>query len=146
MQFKDIATVAGKPGLYKVLKPTRGGVILETLDEKKAKLIAGANHRVSVLSEISMYTMDEDGAKPLENILIDVEKEFKGDLGLDGTADPDELRAFMKHILPDVDESKVYPSDIKKLVSWYQIIRTHAPELLEDPKEEASDADAETEN
>ncbi|WP_194776428.1 DUF5606 family protein [Pararhodonellum marinum] len=141
MQFKDIATVAGKPGLYKVLKPTRGGVILESLDEKKSKLIAGGSHRVSVLSEISMYTMDEEGAKPLEDILIDVEKEFQGDLGLDATADQDELRAFMKHVLPEVDENKVYASDIKKLVTWYQIIRVQAPELLEEKKESGKDSE-----
>ena len=59
MNFKDIATVAGKPGLYKILKPTRSGVILESLDEKKAKLVAGMSMRVSILSDISIYTMTD---------------------------------------------------------------------------------------
>ncbi|MDX5478080.1 MAG: DUF5606 domain-containing protein, partial [Cyclobacteriaceae bacterium] len=107
MKFNDIATISGKPGLYKVLKPTRGGVILESLDEKKAKLVVGANHRVSILGEISMYTMTEEGASPLEEIMKNIDKEFNGDLGLEADADADELRAFLKHVLPDYDEEKV---------------------------------------
>ena len=65
MNFKDIASVAGKPGLYKIIKPTRSGVILEALDEKKSKLVAGMSMRVSVLSDISIYTLTEEGAEPL---------------------------------------------------------------------------------
>jgi hypothetical protein len=132
MDFKEIATVAGKPGLYKVLKPSRSGVILESLDEKKSKLVVGANHRVSILSEISIYTMTEEGATPLEEVMKTMEKEFEGDLGLTSSADPDELKAFLKHVLPEYDEDKVYASDIKKLISWYNLIRKHSPEALEE--------------
>jgi hypothetical protein len=131
MIFNEIATVAGKPGLFKVLKPTRGGVILEALDEKKNKLVAGASHRVSILGEISMYTMTEEGAVPLEEIMKKIDKEFDGDLGVDGNADAEELKAFLKHVLPEYDEDKVYSSDIKKLISWYNIIKKFAPEVLE---------------
>jgi hypothetical protein len=143
MNFNEIATVAGKPGLYKVLKPTRGGVILESLDSKKSKLVVGSNQRVSILGEISMYTMTEEGASPLEEIMITIEKEFKGDVGIDTNADADELRAFLKHVLPDFDESKVYPSDIKKLISWYQTIRTYAPEVLEEKPANAEEGSTE---
>ncbi|MEN2281831.1 DUF5606 domain-containing protein [Algoriphagus sp. SE2] len=136
MNFKEIATVAGKPGLFKVLKPTRSGVILESLDEKKAKLVAGMSQRVSILSDISIYTLTEEGAEPLESIMKKIEAEFKGDLGLDDNPDDLELRAFMKHLLPEVDEARVYTSDIKKLISWYKIIRQQAPEILEESKEE----------
>jgi hypothetical protein len=136
MNFKEIATVAGKPGLFKVLKPSRSGVILESLDEKKAKLVAGMSQRVSILSDISIYTLTEEGAEPLESIMKKIETEFKGDLGLDDNPDDTELRAFMKHVLPEVDEARVYTSDIKKLISWYKIIRVQVPETLEDSKEE----------
>lgn len=135
MKFNEIATVSGKPGLYKVLKPTRGGVILESLDGKKSKLVVGANQRVSILGEISMYTMTEEGASPLEEIMKNIDREFNGDLGLDAEADADELRAFLKHVLPDYDENKVYPSDIKKLISWYKIIKAEAPEVFEEQDE-----------
>ncbi|RZS94848.1 DUF5606 domain-containing protein [Cecembia calidifontis] len=135
MKFNEIATVSGKPGLYKVLKPTRGGVILESLDAKKSKLVVGANQRVSILGEISMYTMTEEGASPLEEIMKNIDREFNGDLGLDAEADADELRAFLKHVLPNYDENKVYPSDIKKLISWYKIIKAEAPEVFQEQEE-----------
>ncbi|WP_186757671.1 DUF5606 family protein [Echinicola salinicaeni] len=140
MEFNEIATVAGKPGLYKVLKPSRSGVILESMDAKKSKLVVGANHRVSILSEISIYTLTEEGSEPLQDVMIIIEKEFEGDTGLAKGADNDEYMAFMKHILPEFDEERVYPSDIKKLISWYRIIREHAPEVLEEKATESEDA------
>lgn len=132
MKFTELATVAGKPGLYKVLKPTRSGVILEALDEKKSKLVVGASQRVSILSEISIYTTTEEGAIALEDVMKKIEKEFQGDIGVDGTADADELKSFLKHVLPEFDEDRVYASDIKKLITWYQIIRKQVPESLEE--------------
>lgn len=135
MNFKDLATVSGKPGLYKILKPSRTGVILESLDEKKTKLVAGMAQRVSILGDISIYTLTEEGAEPLESVMKKIEAEFNGDLGLDANPDDSELKAFMKHVLPTVDEGRVYTSDIKKLVSWYKIVRSQAPEVLEDTPE-----------
>lgn len=146
MKFKNLATVSGKPGLYKILKPTRSGVILEALDDKNTKLVVSANQRVSVLSEISIYTTTEEGAVPLEDVMKTIDKEFQGDLGLDSNADPDELKAFLKHVLPEFDEARVYSSDIKKLVSWYGIIKAKAPVVLEeeeDGEEKSSEKEAE---
>ncbi|WP_425636275.1 DUF5606 domain-containing protein [Algoriphagus yeomjeoni] len=135
MNFKDLATVAGKPGLFKVLKPSRTGVILESMDAKKTKLVAGMSQRVSILSDISIYTLTEEGAEPLESVMQKIEAEFQGDLGLDANPDEAELRAFMKHILPEVDEARVYTSDIKKLITWYKLIREQAPEVLQKSEE-----------
>jgi hypothetical protein len=135
MNFKDLATVSGKSGLYKILKPSRTGVILESLDDKKTKLVAGMAQRVSILGDISIYTLTEEGAEPLESVMKKIEAEFKGDLGLDANPDDSELRAFMKHVLPTVDEGRVYTSDIKKLVSWYKIVRSQAPEVLDETPE-----------
>ncbi len=143
MNFKDIATVSGKPGLFKVLKPTRTGVILESLDAKKAKLVAGISHRVSILADISIYTLNEEGAEPLESVMQKIEAEFQGDLGLDSNPVEAELRAFMKHILPEVDESRVYVSDIKKLISWYKIIHEQMPEVLQASDDATEEKEAE---
>lgn len=140
MNFKDIASVSGKPGLYKVLKPTRSGVILESLDEKKAKLVAGMSMRVSILSDISIYTMTEEGAEPLESVMKKIESEYQGDTGVDASSSDSELRAFLKSVLPDFDEERVYTSDIKKLNAWYQIIRKFAPEVFEESTEEKKEA------
>ena len=140
MNFKDLATVAGKPGLFKVLKPSRTGVILESMDAKKTKLVAGMSQRVSILSDISIYTLTEEGAEPLESVMQKIEAEFQGDLGLDANPDDSELRAFMKHILPEVDEARVYTSDIKKLITWYKLLRAQAPEVLVKEEEAAEKA------
>ena len=141
MEFKEIATVSGKPGLYRILKPSRSGVVLESMDEKKAKMVVGTNHRVSILSEISIYTLTEEGAAPLEEVMRTIEKEFKGDTGLAADADNDEYQAFLKHVLPEFDEYMVYVSDIKKLINWYKIIRQHEPELLQEKSEEVKGED-----
>jgi hypothetical protein len=135
MELKDIAAVSGKPGLYQVLKPTRTGLILESLDGNNTKLVTGPHHRVSLLHEISIYTMDFDTTIPLQEIFSTIHKEFGDDPGVDGKSDPDELRAFMEHIAPDYDKERVYVSDMKKLVTWYGILLKAAPEILAEKEE-----------
>lgn len=130
MDFSDIAAVSGKGGLFKVVSPTRTGVILETLDGTNKKMVANMQTKVSILSDISIYTTDQEGAVPLGEVMQKIHKEFNGDTGLTSGSDPDELKAFLKFILPDYDESRVYVSDIKKLVTWYNIIAEKFPEVL----------------
>ena len=122
MELKEIASVSGKGGLFKVLKPSKTGMILESLDSKRSKLIAGINHQVSLLDEISIYTLDSEGSRPLNEVFLKIKEEFGDDPGVDSKSDPEELRAFLKHILPEHDPDRVYPSDIKKLVTWYGIL------------------------
>ncbi len=141
MEFKDIAAVSGKGGLFTVVKPTKTGVILESLDERKAKLVTGLNHKVSVLAEISVFTTGEEDAIPLEQVFVRIKKEFDDDPGVDKNSDPDELKSFLAHILPDYDRERVYVSDIKKIVNWYGIVYRWAPELL--APEETAEAAAE---
>ena len=135
MTIADIATVSGKGGLYKVVAPTKSGVILESLDEAKAKMVATTSHRLSLLNEISIYTTTKEGNIPLEDVLKKIQKDFGDDPGVDTNSDSDELKAFMKSILPEYDEDRVYTSDIKKLVRWYGLIRKFAPEILNEAKE-----------
>jgi hypothetical protein len=132
MNFKDIASVAGKPGLYKIVSPTRSGVVLEALDEKKTKLVAGMSMRVSVLNDISIYTLTEEGAEPLESVMKKIEANYQGDTGVDASATDSELRAFLKSVLPEFDQDRVYVSDIKKLNAWYMLIHKHCPEVLQE--------------
>ena len=136
MEYSEIASVSGKGGLFKVVKPTRTGVILESLDEAKQKLVASATQRISVLSDISIYTNTQEGSTPLEEVYKKIYAEFKDDLGVTPTSDPDELKAFIKHIIPEYDESRVYVSDIKKLVNWYGSLLKYVPELLLEKKKE----------
>ncbi len=145
MELKEIAAVSGKPGLYKVLKPTRTGLILESMDGNNTKIVTGANHRVSLLHEISIYTQEYDKTIPLEDVFKKINKEFGDDPGVDNKSDADELKAFMEHIIPDYDRDKVYVSDMKKLVSWYATLSKIAPEILEEKKEEKPSKEAKKE-
>lgn len=140
MDYSDIASIAGKGGLFKVLKPTRTGVILESLDESKKRLAANASQRISVLSDISIYTTDQEGSTPLEEVFKKIHKEFDNDLGVTPTSEAEELKAFIKHIIPNYDEQRVYVSDIKKLIKWYNSIYEHVPELLKEEKKEKKKA------
>jgi len=136
MNFKDIAAVSGKGGLFKVVKPTKTGVILESLDDAKAKLVTNMNQKVSVLAEISVYSTGDKKTVPLEEVFLKIKEEFDDDPGVDKTSDPDELKSFLAHILPDYDRDRVYVSDIKKIVNWYHIIHQFASELLVETTEE----------
>jgi hypothetical protein len=136
MEFSDIASVSGKGGLFKILSPTRTGVILESLDEHKKKMVATIHQKVSVLSEISIYTTDGEGAVPLEDVMRKIHVDFAGDTDLDKNSDSEELKSFLKFILPNYDESRVYISDIKKLVNWYNQLVVEAPDVLEAKKED----------
>ncbi|MDN4166934.1 DUF5606 domain-containing protein [Cytophagales bacterium LB-30] len=140
MELKEIAAVSGKGGLFKIVKPTRTGVILESLDEARTKLVASASQRVSVLSEISIYTTTQEGAEPLEAVLQKIFAEFGNDTGVSGSSDGDELRSFLRHVLPEFDEDRVYVSDIKKLVNWYGILVKYAPEVMKPNVEETKEA------
>lgn len=135
MTIADIATVTGKGGLFKVIASTKSGLILESLDDQKTKMVATTNHRLSLLNEISIYTATKEGNVPLEDVLKKIQKEFGDDPGVDANSDSDELRAFMKSVLPEYDEERVYTSDIKKLIRWYGLIRKFAPEVLSEEKQ-----------
>jgi hypothetical protein len=130
MTLQDIATISGKGGLFKILKPAKTGMLLESMDDAKTKLVATPNHKLSILDEISIYTNTKEGTTPLAEVLATIHKEFNGDPGLDAEADNSELKSFMKSILPEYDEGRVYVSDIRKLVKWYSILCKHAPEVL----------------
>ncbi len=138
MNLKDIAAVSGKPGLYRVLKPSRSGVILESLDDKKTKMTASMSHRVSLLKEVSMYTTSADGSLLLEKIMASVLAKYGHQLEV-GTSNL-ALMQFLETVLPDYDRNQVYPSDVKKLVTWFGILQTYAPEVFTIPSDEEAKA------
>lgn len=132
MKLTEIASVSGKGGLYKVLTSTKSGLILESLDEAKTKLVATGSHRISILHEISIYTNTKEGTVALGDVLTKIHKSFGDDPGVDGESDPTELKAFLKSVLPEYDEERVYVSDIKKLAKWYGILLKYAPDLFKE--------------
>ncbi len=138
MELTEIASISGKGGLFKVVKPGNSGVLLESLDAAKTKLVASAAQRMSLLSEISIYTTTKEGTIALQEVLKKINKDFGSDLGVDANSEANELKSFLKSVLPDYDQDRVYVSDIKKLVKWYGILQEYAPEVFTEKSEEAS--------
>ncbi len=134
MDLQEVATVSGKPGLHRVLKPTRNGVILESLDGTARKWVAGSGQRVSLLKEISIYVTEGEGTVPLEEVLWDLREKYGETLPIETKASNEEFFAFLGEHVKNFDAEKVYPSDIRKLVGWYELLTQHLPEVLERPK------------
>lgn len=141
MEFKEIAAVSGKSGLFKILKPTRNGVVLESLDNRKEKLVISSNTKVSILKDISMYTTSAEGNKPLSEIMINTKEVFGNNLPVNSKSSDIELRKFFLKVVPDFDDDRVYTSDIKKMVTWYGIITETCPEALLPEVKEVEDSD-----
>lgn len=128
--LRQIANISGFGGLYRILKPSRAGVIVETLDDKKVKTMMGPTARVSVLNDISIYVDTPDQSVALGEVLLAVAEKFGDDLPVTAKSSDAELGDFMGEVLPDYDRERVRMSDIKKLVSWYGILRQYAPDLF----------------
>jgi hypothetical protein len=137
--LKEIASVSGKGGLFRILKPTRNGVILETIDDKKTKMIANSSERVSILKEISIYTNGDESSVPLEEVLKNVNKLFGDDLKVSSKSSDAELRDFMEKVVPDYDVERVYCSDIRKLATWYGILSKNFPEIFTEEEKKAEE-------
>ena len=148
--LKQIANVAGYSGLYRILKPGRAGVIVESLDDKKAKTMMGPTARVSVLNDISIYVDDDSDEQsvPLGDVLLTVNEKYGNELSVSPKGSNDELAEFMATVVPNYDRERVRPTDIKKLISWYGILRQYAPEVFEVTAADASEetAPAETQD
>ena len=119
--LRDILSITGKPGLYKLVSRGNNMLIVESLLDGK-RVPTYARDKIVSLGEISMYTMGEDIA--LSEVLTKLgEKEGLKVAALDPKkADNDQLRDFFAEVLPDFDRDRVYPSDIRKLIQWYNIL------------------------
>lgn len=131
MNVDKILAIAGKPGLFELKIQTRSGFLAESLLDGK-KITVGMTSNVSLLTEISMYTYSEE--KPLVEILRAIAiKENEGP-AISHKEDNAKLVAYFKEILPDYDEDRVYASDIKKLLNWYNILQAKGLVSKEEPK------------
>ncbi|MGV3696546.1 DUF5606 family protein [Flavobacterium sp.] len=134
MNVEKILAISGKPGLFELKLQTRSGFLAESLLDGK-KITVGLRSNVSLLSEISMYTYSEE--KPLVEIMRAIAvKENEGPTPVTSKDDNAKLVAYFKEILPDYDEDRVYASDIKKLLNWYNILQAKGLVSKEEPKVE----------
>lgn len=133
MNLEKVLAISGKPGLYVLKVQTRSGFVAESLADGK-KITVNLKSNVSLLSEISIYTYD--GEKPLAEIMNNITKKEKNGPTISHKEDNATLLAYFREILTDFDEDRVYPSDIKKILNWYNILQAKGLVSDELPKEE----------
>ena len=138
MNLREYAAIAGKPGLYKILKPSRAGVIVESLDPQKTRFVATATSKVSLLQEITIYTTEGEGSTPLIEVMAAMSEKYGADLPVTSKSDGNELHGMFAEVLPEYDRERVYTSDIKKIVTWYTVLQQYAPEAFTAVDEEPS--------
>ena len=126
--LKEIANVSGKGGLYRILKPSRAGVIVESLDGKGERTMIGASARVSVLKDVSIFTEGNQDSIPLSDVFLKVRKKHGEQVDIDvKQASDKDLVEFLDAVLPEFDRSRVYVSDIRKIIQWYNTLSAHFP-------------------
>lgn len=140
--LKTVLSISGKPGLYKLISQAKNMLIVESIDAAKKRFPAYGNEKIISLADIAMYTADAE--VPLRDVLASIkEKESGAAASLDPKkANPEQLREYLTTVLPDFDRDRVYPGDIKKLISWYNILVANG---LTDFKEEVKEEEAKAE-
>ncbi len=121
IKLSEVVSLTGIPGLHKIIKADSKNVILESLDASKKRQMVRANMMVSKLTEISMYT-ENDGNEELITIFNNIQTKYGNDLPVNKKSSNDELMTFLEEVLPSYEKGKVYPSNVKKLVQWYEIL------------------------
>lgn len=119
MSLEKILSIGGKPGLYQLKTQTRTGFLAESLLDGK-RISVSARHNVSLLSEIAIYTLTEE--VPLGDVFKKISEKEDGKKTISHKAPKIELEEFFFEVLPEYDEERVYASDIKKIVQWYNLL------------------------
>ncbi len=120
--LRKVLAIAGKPGLYNLVSRGNGSLIVETIDAAKRRMPIFGTDKVISLADIAMYTDDEE--VPLATVFNNVKELEEGRASAFNykKASKEELAGYMGKVLPNFDRDRVYPSDIKKLVQWYNIL------------------------
>ena len=117
--LKDILSISGYGGLYKFISQGRNGIIVESLEDK-TRMNASATVKISALEDIAIFTDIED--LPLKDVFKKISEKENGGLAIAHKSSADELKTYFAEILPDYDRDRVYVSDIKKVINWYNIL------------------------
>lgn len=133
MGLEKILSISGKPGLYELKKQTRTGFLAESLLDGK-KISISAHHNVSLLSEIAIYTLTEE--VPLRKIMQKIKDKENAGKAINHKSDKIKLEEYFFEVLPDYDEDRVYTSDIKKIIQWYNLLQQKDLMDFSEPTEE----------
>ena len=138
MKISDVLAISGKPGLFKILASSPKNLVVESMIDGKRSSIPGSL-RVSSLSDITMYTTNED--VPLREILKSMFDKNKGKPALSHNAAPQEVKDFIDSVVDNLDHGRVYASDLRKLVQWYNLLISQKALPFEVEEEEKDDKD-----
>ena len=149
MSLDKILSIAGKPGLHKLVTQTRTGFVAESLIDGKRSTV-NMRTNVSVLSEIAIYTLEEE--VPLREVFSKIQEKENGEkTAVKHKDDKLKLEEYFFEVLPNYDEDRVYASDIKKVIQWYNLLHDHGiidfttpEETKEEVKEEELKAEEES--
>ena len=119
MSLEKIVAITGKPGLYEVISQTKSGVILESLSDKK-RFPFSSLHKISTLNDIAIYTYNEE--VPLPKVFLNIYGQQEGKVAIDPKSDKKTLLEYFEQVLPEFDQERVYPSNIKKVLAWYNAL------------------------
>jgi hypothetical protein len=142
MKISEVLAISGKPGLFKVIASSSKNLVVESMVDGKRTSVPGSV-RVSSLADITMYTTKDD--VPLRTILLDMHKKTKGESAPSHASSPQEVKDFVDSVISDLDHDRIYVSDLKKLVQWFNIlISVKALPFEEEEKSSDSDDDKKT--
>ena len=136
MGLKGIMSISGMPGLYKVLVQSKTGFIVESLADGK-RLPVSSTQRISMLEDISIFTSGDD--LPLKDVFLKLKALSSDNTVIDPKSAPEQLRTFFKGIVPDYDIERVYPSDIKKIINWFSLVKDIVDVQDEGPEENSDE-------
>jgi hypothetical protein len=143
MKLKDIMAISGQAGLFRFIAQGRNGVIVEGLTDKK-RMNATATSRISALEDIAVYT--EEKEVPLAEVFRTIfTKENGGPVKLAKNSD-DQVKKYFAEILPDYDRDRVYVSDMKKVINWYNLLQEQNLVDMEIEDEKEKEKQKEEEN
>jgi len=119
MKLEKVIAIAGKPGLYEIISQSKSGVIVESLADKK-RFPVNSLHNISTLNDIAIYTYEEE--VPLKQVFLSIFEKQAGEKSIDPKSSKNDLINYFGEVLPGFDEERVYPSNIKKILSWYNAL------------------------
>lgn len=139
--LKGILAISGQPGLFKVISEGKNNVVIESLLTGK-KSTAYADAKMSTLEDIAIYTLQED--IPLKKVFRKIHDKENGGQAINVKSSPDELKKYFAEILPEYDKERVYGSDVKKVLSWYNLLNEKGLLLFDEemPEEEVKDEES----
>ena len=140
---QNILAISGKPGLYLLVARGNNTVIVESMDGSKKRFSVGLRDRITSLNDVSIYTDDED--VKLTDVFESMKKHEDGktvDMDIK-KASKDELAGYVEQVLPNFDRDRVYPNDMRKLITWYNILVQNGITEFADPEEEGEEKPAE---